>query len=409
MPDVNQEPLYTDIPKVVLDPRDDSTLLEQMYMRVLNASGGKLNQVTAGSSLAALFEGIVYALATQRWYLNNLPEALAIEMFRFSGVARSAGQFARGEVTVLLSNALGNDFLMSAGTFIPASFAAQQTLGSQIGYVTTTSLKIPAGAIEGTVGIQATLLGASLNAQPFQLVVPGASIGLSYVNTVHNRLPITGGADVENMVEYLKRVQADLRSNGTLVSLSDFERAVVTLAGGSAFAKAIPLMDANKHTPVPGNVSVFYIYNDFTQPSLTDCGAVRTSLLQDTLAGSYVNVFPMEYKPLQIDLVITVEQWSNSLLDAVHKALYDYMTPGAFEPGTAVKIDELRYITRSVPGVKGVTTCHIDEKPYNMAMPNQWTIPFMSYLYLTQVDKYGNPQTLEKGYSPTQGIDLIVD
>jgi hypothetical protein len=407
MPDVYQEPLYSAIPKVVLDPRDDVTLLEQMYMRVLNASGGKLNQVTPGSSLAALFEGIVYALATQRWYLNNLPEALAIEMFRFSGVKRSAGQFAAGEVTVLLTDALGSDFLMSAGTFLPASFVSQQSLGNQVGYMTTTSLKIPAGALEGTVGVKATVLGSMMNAQPFQLVISGQQIGLTYVNTVHNRAALTGGADVELMVDYLKRVQADLRSNGTLVSTADFERRVVELAGGGAYARAIPLMNANKTTPTPGHVSVFLIYNDFTKPSLTQCGSIRTSLLQDTLAGSYVNVFPMEFMPLQIDIVITVEQWSNTILDAVYERLYSYMAPGAFEPGTAVKIDELRYITRGTEGVQGVTTCHIEEKPYNVPMPNQWTIPFMSYLYLTQVDKYGNAQTLMKGYSPTQGLEEI--
>ena len=409
MVDVGQEPLYADIPKVILDPRDDVTLLSQMYMRVLNASDGQLNKATAGSALAALFEGIVYALATQRWYINNLPEAIAIEMFRFSGIRRSAGQFATGEVTVLLNNGLGGDFLMSAGTFIPAQFAAQQTLGQGIGYTTQADLRIPAGAIEGTVAVKATTLGASLNAIPYQVVVPGAQLGLPYVNTVHNRAAITGGADVEDMVTYIKRVQADLRSNGTLVTTLDFENAVVALAGGSAYAKAIPLMDANRTTPVMGNVAVFFLFNDYTVPSVTNCGDIRTQLLQQTLAGSYVHVYPMDVKPIQIDAVITVQQWSDDILTTVNDALAQYMAVGAFAPGGTLLIDELRYVIRGCSGVLGVTTVDIEGQGVNLAMPNQWTVPQLSYLYLTMVDQYGNANTLYTGIAPTIGVAQIVD
>ena len=108
-------------------------------------------------------------------------------------------------------------------------------------------------------------------------------------------------------------------------------------------------------------------------------------------------------------MVANVSQFSDSLTVSVHDALANYMAVGAFEPGSTLKIDELRYVIRGVPGILGVTTVNIEGHGVNLAMPNRWTIPFMSYLYLTQVDQYGNIQTSEVGFQPTVDVGEIVD
>jgi uncharacterized phage protein gp47/JayE len=403
--------LYADIPKIELDPRDDATVLTQMYMRVLNASQGKLNKVQTGSVLAAVFEGLVYALAYQRWYLNLLPEAIAIEMMRFSGVARSAGAFAAGEVTILLNSPRSTPVLLSTGTFLPLSRSSGEIVSSQlIGYTVTKDLIIPPGNLDGTTTVQATQLGSAMNVSAFQLSIAGASIGMPYVNSVTNKLPITGGADLEPMYDYIKRVQVEMRSNETLITLSDYETATLKLAGSAAVPKAIGLMDAASMPDKVGNVSVFLCYNDSTLPSDTTCSNIRVELSKRCFAGSYVWVKPMNLVPLQIDITAVVDLHSSTTADAIFNTLTDYLTPGVLPIGGTLLLSELIYVTRGVPGVKAVTNLLSNRVAANMLMPNKWSIPRLDFMFITLVDAEGYSKLYQRGKGfPTSDVGTMVD
>lgn len=403
--------IYADIPKIVLDPRDDATVLTQMYMRVLNASGGRLNKVQSGSTLAAVFEGILYALAYQRWYLNLLPEAIAIEMMRYSGVQRSAGASAKGEVTVLLNNPRSTPVLVSSGTFLPMASSINEVISSNlVGYITTADLLIPPGNLEGTVSVEANQLGSAYNVSAFQVSVAGAAVGMPYVNSITNRLPITGGADLEPMYDYIKRVQVELRSNETLITLTDYEIATHKLAGASSVCKAIGLMDAANKKDKPGNVSVFLCYNDGTVPSVTTCSDIRSDLQQRCFAGSYVWVKPLNVLRTEIDVVVAVDSHSDEIADAILQAMTAYLTPGNLPIGSTVLQSELIYVTRGVPGVLSVTSMLANTKTHNLVMPNDWTFTRLDFMFITLVDKEGFSKTYHRGKGlPVSDVGAMVD
>lgn len=403
--------LYADIPKIELDPRDDAQLLTQMHMRVLNASGGKLNKVQSGSVLAALFEGITYALAFQRWYLNLLPEALAIEMMRFTGIKRSAGSFASGEVTVLLNATRNTPVLLSSGTFLPFTNSTNEIVTSQlVGYVTKESLVIPPGDLEGTVAVEATQLGSFMNVSAFQLAIAGSALGMPYINAISNRAPITGGADLEEMYDYIKRVQVEMRSNETLITLQDYETATKELAGAASVPKAIGLMDAANSPGKVGNVSVFLCYNDGTLPSVETCNTIRGSLAQRCFAGSYVWVKPLNPVRVQLDVTAVVNQHSDALADEIYLAMKEYLTPGNLEIGTTVLQSELTYVARGVQGVRSITSMLLNTATHNLVMPNDWSFPRLDFMFITLVDVEGFSRVYERGLGdPVEDMGAVRD
>ena len=76
------------IPKLVLDPANEGDLIAMTYDRIKSASGGVINDFRSGTTIAALVEGQTFALAELLYYVNLLPEAIAIEVFR--ATSRSA-------------------------------------------------------------------------------------------------------------------------------------------------------------------------------------------------------------------------------------------------------------------------------------------------------------------------------
>lgn len=403
--------LYADIPKIVLDPRDDFTVLTQMHMRVLNASNGKLNKVGAGSVLAALFEALIYAMAYQRWYLNLLPEAIAIEMMRFSGILRSAGAFAAGEVTVLLQNPRNTPVILSSGTFFPLTQNTNTVVSTAlVGYTTSHDLVIPPGDLEGTVSVVATQLGTVMNVSAYQISIAGAAVGMPYVNSITNRASITGGADLEPMYDYIRRVQVEMRSNQTLITLNDYETACKELAGAGSVPKAIGLMDAANQGNKPGNVSVFFCYNDATVPSATTCSNIRIAMQQRCFAGSYVWVKPLNPIPAQVDIVVVVDQHSSTVADDIYAAVMDYLTPGNIEPGNTVLHSEVTYVARGVKGVRSVTSVLLNMKTINLVMPNDWSFTRLDFMFISLVDRDGYAKEYQRGRGlPVEDVPGIVD
>jgi hypothetical protein len=85
------------IPDLILDPDDDETMLARARSVVSEVSGGKLDPVHP--TVDALLQGNVYLVAELLWYLNQLPQALAIEnLARLSDTERSAGTYAVGTI-----------------------------------------------------------------------------------------------------------------------------------------------------------------------------------------------------------------------------------------------------------------------------------------------------------------------
>ncbi|MFB2876869.1 baseplate J/gp47 family protein [Floridanema aerugineum] len=366
---------YEDIQKIQLDPDDDEALLQQAFLRVKAASNNRITDFTLGSPVSALLEGQVFAMAELFWYLNQLPEALAIEVFRLAGIQRSLGTKATGDVTVLLNAPLRDAFIISAGYQIPYKDSY---------FVTTEQLVIPAGAISGDVAIEAATEGSSFNVAAYGLVVPNP--GLAYVQSIYNLENIVGGSDLEPLDTLVKRAQFVLRSREVLVSKEDFEQAAQDLLGAGSRASCVPLLMSNKETKAPGQVHLFLVDGRGEPPSLATCNTIKNALQERSFAASSVWVSPVNLEPVYVEVTATTEQISIDLANRCYEALKEYVNPsGTYPLGGSLFINELEYIFRTVAGITRVESVLIDGQPLNRAMPNLYSTPLIDTLAVSLV------------------------
>lgn len=371
------------VPKIILDDRDDATRLQQAYLRVFNASGGKINASQPGSTLMALLEGQTYLTGELLWYMNKLPEALALEVLRLTGVELINGTKAFGTLTVTLTNVLGTPFILSEGT----------VLGS---YVTTQDMFIPAGAVEGTVQVESLSIGSRWNAKPYSIRLGAVT---TYVQDIFNAGSIIGGSDVESIEAYLERVQTALRLRDTLVSEEDYNIAATTLGGGSGLltASTFPLVKADKVTKGAGNAHIFLAYFDYSIPSVETLLAIQDTMQARCYIGSSVWVSAAEYHSVVVDVVCSTTSLSETIADSIFSSMQAYVNPRAYTIGSTLAINELEYVTRGVTGVKRVSSLFINSNGLDVGMPSYYTYPYLDEVNITLVDELGRSVTFYKG------------
>jgi uncharacterized phage protein gp47/JayE len=350
-----------DIPRIVLDPADDEALRSQAFNRIRIASDNRLTDFSPGSPVAALVEGQVFAQAELSYFLGLLPEALALEVFRLAGPERSEGTRAVGELTFLLTKPISNDF------FIPIGYRVNN---GDLSYVLTESLNIPAGALSGTARIQAIAPGSAYNLPAYSI---SQGLGLTHLQSVYNATPISGGTDLEPLDLYVRRASRAFRYRGTLVSKGDYERAARELLPPGFSALAVPFLSSDRLTEKEGHVHIFILDPDSSPATRSLCAEVQAQLADNVPTGMRLWVSPAEVEPLELTVVLKVNQVTTELADRVYKALARYISPSGVGIGKDVSIDDLRYQCRTVAGVERVLTALVGPSANDRAMPNSFT------------------------------------
>lgn len=354
------------IPRLILDPRNDEELLEGMFIRAINASNGTLTDSRVSSPLAAIFEGAGYAIQELMWYANLLPEAVALEVMRYStGLERLDATFAQGTFVFSLLEVRGQDFI------IDTSFRVSYL---DAFYSPIEPIIIPAGFYEVEGIMRCSVAGTKYNVSE-ALGVNETSPALSGLSRVYNVAPITNARDLEPLETTFDRMQQHIRSKGTLVSPSDYEVALSTLAGVGSRVKVVPLMDSNKVAGVTGNVHCFLLYANGEAPTLAECGAFRDTLGQSIFAGSLVWVSPFIIQELTLKLVIEVGVPTKQLSDLIGAAVEDYLNPLSYN-SQRVRVQDIEFIIRSTSeDVLGIDTVLIEDSGLDYTLPTLWTLP----------------------------------
>lgn len=374
------------IPKILLDPANDNELVQLAYERIQTASGDTLTDFRAGSPLAALVEGQVFAIAELLYYLNLLPEAIALEVFRIAGVQRQEGTKSTGYVRFLLSNTLSDNFIINPGYTIPYNDTY---------FVTTEQLLIPAGAIEGDVLVESVREGSDLNIEPFGLVF--GNPGLNFVESIFNPEAITGGTDLEILPSTIERAQQAIRSRGAVSSISDYETAAQNVMGEGSRAKAIPLLNSDKLTESTGHVHLFCCDANGVPITEALADAVKSDLLERIFAASFVWVSPNDQDPIDVEITATVYEISEELADNIANAVLDYLSPLNYEWGDKVRTSEISYRARGILGVLEIDSVNINELPVDHLLPNRFTAPFCDSLVLNLLQSDGTSSTFYRG------------
>lgn len=390
-----------DIPKLILDPENESDMLQQLYQRVIAASNGKLTDFSPGSVLAALAEGQVFAIAELLYFLNMLPEASALEVFRLSGSTRSLGTKARGTLVFLLNSPLSDDFVVPEGYIVPYS-----PVGSPVGnagYQLLETLVIPKGAIDGSVDVEATIEGSFMNLEPFSIRL--TSTGFAYVESIYNPERIGGGSDLEDLESFVRRAQVKLRDRDVLVSVTDYEAKAVELYG-AGYAKAIPLLGADKESEKIGHLHVFVSTDDLKPPTSDNLSFLQSEMQKLSFAGSRVWVSACDFQKIQLEVLVEVETIDPATGQAILDTLTEYLLPSDLGIGNTVRVKRLEYLVQTVPGVVNMVSVLIDGLAVDKPMPTPYTVPFIDLIALTQIDSTGltSTQYLGKGQGDVVGL-----
>lgn len=363
-----------DIPKLVLDPDNDEEMRRQAFQRIRIASNDKITDFSPGSPVAALVEGQVYAQAELSYFMNFLPEALALEVFRLGGPERSEGTKAIGELTFLLSNPISNDF------FIPVGYEISK---GDLSYRLTEPVNIPAGGLSAIATIEATEPGTAYNLPAYSI---SQGLGLTHLQSVYNVNPIGGGTDLEPLATYVRRASRAFRYRGTLVSKSDYERAAKELLPTGYTAVAIPFLSSDRLTDREGHVHLFLLDDNDKPISPALASNVKSQLEEKVPAGFRLWVSSAEVEPLELSVVLEVEEITVEAANRVYAALDAWISSSGAGMGKDIRLDDLRYECRKTEGVKRVLTALIGPSSNDKAMPNAFTQATIGGLSLDLTD-----------------------
>lgn len=378
--------LDPNLPKLVLEGDTLETLTAISYDTIREASNNTLTDFRAGSPIAALVEGQVFALSELLYYANLLPEATALELFRLYGVTRSMGTRASGVLTFQLNSISNVAFSLPVGYGLPFK---DSTL------VLTETLLIPPGAIRATAAVRAELPGSVYNAEAY-----GVSItltGLANLQGAYNETAISGGTDIESISDCIARMQRAINTRMVLINQNDYELAAQELLGAGSRAICIPKLGSDKTSLAFGNISVFLLNTDGTPANPATTRNIQLALQERSVIGTSVFTWPMELYPVSVELFLQVANVDESLSLEVFNRVLRYLQPTTYAGGYKVRYNELAYVARSVEGVEAVESVLLNNDAIDIVLPNSYTLPHITSVTVSQVSAAG--QVIENVYS----------
>lgn len=368
------------IPRLVLDNRNEEEILEQMFLRAVIMSQGTLTDTRQGSPIAAIFEGLAYALSELLWYMNLLPESVALEVMRYStGIERIDGVAASGDFAFLLSETRGSDFVILKNSFRIPYLDSYFTPDNDI--------VIPSGTLEIVATMTCATTGSKYNlTEP--LALNSSNPPLLGLARVYNSVPITNATDVEPLETTLSRMQAFIRRGETLVSASDYELKIVEIMGDGSRALAIPLMNGDYQENVAGHVHVFGVLPDGNLPNTTQCFTYRTELTRNTFAGSYTWVSPVALDTIDVSLVIKSNDLTYTTASGIGDTVKEFFSHKSYPMGATIVLSDLEYFIRrnNEDSVITILSTLVNSESVDVPLSKKWAIPRLNTCDITLTD-----------------------
>lgn len=364
-----------------LDPRTEASLVEYALDRVYTASGGTLNSFAASSPARALIEGQAFAGAELLYYLNQLPEAMALAYLQIAGIQQILGTSATVTLTFTLTAPLTTAYT------VPIGYEVSTPGGLR--FTTNTNLVISAGNISGTVAATAAAIGSTYNVGSY--TITRLSQPLAFLAAVTNAEAATGGTDGETLDQTKSRAFAAIRRRG-LVSADDYEEETRSILGPGSIAKAIGNLAADKVSTRAGSVHVFCLNPDAQALSTAQLTSVQAALESKSNLTVAVYVSNVDVQDITVRVVAKLPAGQNpqTLADDIHDKLSEYLKPGNLPLGETILVKELEYRVR-LSGVETVQSVILglagqSQLATNLALPYAYSAANMLDLLVELVD-----------------------
>jgi hypothetical protein len=323
----------------------------------------------AGSEL--LFTANQSAIAAAKSFLANVV-----------GTPENVGTKARTTLQFGLSTTLATDFI------VPANFQVSDFSGVYRFY-TDGNLVIPAGTTTGQITATAEEVGNRFNLTLG--VISNVSVPLTYLDYVTNITPSTGGSEAEIIDDLIERASQIIRIRNP-VSAIDFEQLAVAIMGTGSRCKAVGLLGINKvlEDPQPGVVHLFLLDSGGNPATPVFISNIGNTLSPRIMLGTRLLISPMETFDVHIELIAnsTGIFTPQILADRCWEALQTYFDYKQYPIGEPILLEEVKYAVRNVGGII-ISYLDMNGDALNIPMPNQWTIPRLTSLFVELVDEQG--------------------
>ncbi|BBD59511.1 hypothetical protein NIES2109_22980 [Nostoc sp. HK-01] len=373
--------ISTTLNSIILDDRDEETIVQQAQLRVFNASSGQLDDFTENSPVAALIQGQAFAASELLYKVNKLPIAVIIDFLKVIGVERRLGTKATTTLTFTLTAPLSNTFI------IPEGFEVIDVSGN-LSFLTNTALSIPPGLVSGSVTATAEANGAAYNLAAYTLT--GIPNPLTFLASVTNIDGSNGGSDAETDEEVISRGITELRVRSP-ISAADFEFIAERELGFGSRCIAIGLLGANRFTRQLGAVHLFLLNADGTPANSAQLIKVQEAFASRVSLGSSLYVSPIELLNISGDLVARLApgREPEETADELWEAFNTYLDPTQYPVGQDIILNEVEYALRATGAIKDIQTLNLNGQPLNIPLPNQYTLPTAFSLNMSLVNEEG--------------------
>lgn len=382
------------IPKLLLEGDSLETLVSISYDKIRAASNNTITDFREGSPVAALVEGQVFALSELLYYVNLLPEATALELFRLYGAQRSMGTKAKGRLTFQLAAISNQAFSLPVGY----SFGYK---GANL--LLTEALLIPPGSDRGQAAVEVDTVGAAYNAGSYGVLE--TSFGLFNLQAAYNEEPLVGGSDIEPISQSIARMQTQLNTRQTLINQSDYELAAQDFLGVGSRAVCVPRLGADKATLAYGNVALFLLNGNGLPANTLQRSQLSLALAERAVIGTRVSCFPMELYDLSVEVFVQVATIDERVAQEIYDRLSSYLDPNSYDGGYKIRYNELAYAARNVPGCLSVESVLVNGNAIDHLLPNSYTLPNLTLVIVNQVSKDG--RALETLFTPEENRTQI--
>lgn len=335
------------LPSLQLDPRNTSALLSAIQSRIYLESGGTLNDFSSASPLSAITEGQAAATAELLYYLNNLPEAYAVQWMRLLGIQRVVGATAYVELTFNRITSYSRPVYIPSGTEFYTAAGLKFILSEDVNIGVTETFAVGVAVSEkwGTV----------YNVPPRSITTIGrAIIGL---DSVVNFTAARGGEDTETVAEMKSRAFAVLRRRA-LITSEDYINEIYNITPELDIVEMVPSSVINDNEEAPLNQLYFVLGSNSGQPTENAIKShILSNLRKKTPMGLSITVIDPDYLPIKVSVTVEFDNRftsANAVANSIKTSLVDEITPSNMGLGSTIDIAGVYSVAGRSTGVTAV-------------------------------------------------------
>ncbi len=226
-----------------LDPRNEFQLAAEAKERVVTASNNQLTDISPGSPVSALCEGMAFTQAELLYYLNQAPEAwTATFLSQVLGI-----QIVSSKPSTVVIEFTREDAVLNTPYVISAGFRLQSNSG--VVFETQDSVEFAVGEKLKYVIANSLTEGSVANVGPQTISIPLQ--GISGFSSITNPSSAYGGTDGESYLETKARAFSQIRRRNP-VSVADYEDLVEDILGNNVRIRVTPQSSSPQVQIVPG-------------------------------------------------------------------------------------------------------------------------------------------------------------